>query len=79
MFSQVSELQAFVRVFYLEASGLGGGTRKQTDGTVAMFPAELMTRHLLRWAFSSSTHSSFLWIEICEGRLSSSYDSKNEE
>ena len=46
------------------ASLLGGGMRKQTDGTIASFPMGLITFHLVRCELSSNTHSSFLQIVI---------------
>lgn len=49
------------------ASLLGGGIRKQTEGTMASFPVGLITFHLVLWELSSSTHSSFLQMVICDG------------
>jgi len=49
------------------ASLLGGGIRKQTEGTMASFPVGLITFHLVLWELSSSTHSSFLPMVICSG------------
>ena len=46
------------------ASLLGGGMRKQTDGTIASFPVGLITFHLVLCELSSNTHSSFLQIVI---------------
>lgn len=42
------------------ASLLGGGTVKHTEGTMASFPAGLMTFHLARWELLANTHSSSL-------------------
>lgn len=48
------------------ASLFGGGTVKQTEGTMASLPLGLMTFHLVRWELSSSTHSSPLVMVIWE-------------
>lgn len=42
------------------ASLLGGGTVKQTEGTMASLPLGLITFHFARWELLASTHSSSL-------------------
>lgn len=54
------------------ASLLGGGIRKQTEGTMASFPVGLITFHLVLWELSSRTHSSFLQMVICNSNNTSS-------